>query len=207
MKVRSQRHRPGSPALRPALAAAFLAVWSLSMAPAGATAPASKSGPAAAPARRPAPTLQQALALEAEAAEVGPRRDAGARTAAAIEPPPPVKAAEERLLEAICGELRALRELHDRLLSNFNLEHLRLATLDPGADPAVVGPDAVVLNAGHPLVQRAAAAFERDAAWIDVLASLVFTAFNVWRHEITDADEQEFHRLQLLRLAARGARA
>lgn len=146
-------------------------------------------------------------ALEAEAAEVGPRRDAGARTAAAIEPPPPVKPAEERLLEAICGELRALRELHDRLLSNFNLEHLRLATLDPGADPAVVGPDAVVLNAGHPLVQRAAAAFERDAAWIDVLASLVFTAFNVWRHEITDADEQEFHRLQLIRLAARGARA
>ena len=73
MKVRSQRHRPGSPALRPALAAAFLAVWSLSMAPAGATAPASKSGPAAAPARRPAPTLQQALALEAEAAKKSAR--------------------------------------------------------------------------------------------------------------------------------------
>jgi hypothetical protein len=53
------------------------------------------------------------------------------------------------------------------------------------------------------LIQRAAAECERDPWWVDVLASLVFTAFNVWREEITDADEQAFHRSHLERVVRR----
>ena len=41
---------------------------------------------------------------------------------------------------------------------------------------------------------------------VDILASLVFTAFNVWRQEITDADEHVFHQLHLRRVAGRHAR-
>lgn len=150
--------------------------------------------------------------LEAEARAAGER--AARRGAATKEPAPSARALdaqaaaspapppEEQLLEAIRGELRALRERHERLLSNFNLEHLRGRRMSPRSAPVMIA-DGITLNLAHPLVQQAAAAFTTDPAWVDVLASLVFTAFNVWRHEITDADEQDFHRLQLARLAAR----
>ncbi|MDC0671575.1 hypothetical protein [Nannocystis radixulma] len=133
-------------------------------------------------------------------ASPGGRAASGPATSSSPPGPP-----EMRLLTAIRTELRALREQHERLLSNFNLEHLRLAALGPRAEPVTIGTEAVVLNKSHALIRRAAAEFERDPWWIDVLASLVFTAFNVWREEITDADEQTFHRLHLERVARRSS--
>lgn len=118
--------------------------------------------------------------------------------------PPPTP--ESRLLEAIRTELRGLREGHERLLSGFNLDHVRLAALGPRAEPVTIGVEAVVLNGSHPLIRHAAAAFSRDPLWVDVLASLVFTALNVWRQEITDEDEQLFHRLHLGRVTRRHLR-
>ncbi|WP_434415114.1 hypothetical protein [Nannocystis pusilla] len=117
--------------------------------------------------------------------------------------PLPPDTADVRLLEAIRAELRTLRERHERLLSNFNLEHLRLVAAGPRADAVTVGAEAVVLNRSHPWLERAAVEFDRDPWWVDILASLVFTAFNVWREEITDADEQAFHSSHLERVARR----
>ncbi|WAS98748.1 hypothetical protein [Nannocystis punicea] len=154
----------------------------------------------------PSPPNEHDLADIFAALEAAARERANSAAPAVIDPPPPLSppgTPDVRLLEAIRTELRALRERHERLLSNFNLEHLRLVAAGPRAEAVILGAEAVVLNTSHSLVERAAAEFDRDPWWVDILASLVFTAFNVWRDEITDADEQAFHHSHLERVARR----
>jgi hypothetical protein len=105
-------------------------------------------------------------------------------------PPPPTPG--ERLVAAIQAELQALRRGHEALLTGFNLDHVRAVEGDGMAMVGIRG-DGLVVDVAHPLVQRAIAGHAADRLWVSFLASRVYTALNVWREDITDVDEANFH--------------
>ena len=124
----------------------------------------------------------------------GPTRAAGVKT---FEPPKPREPTPaERMVAAIQGELHALRRGHEALLTGFNLDHVRAVPGD-GVRAVRCDKDGVVLDPNHPRIAAAVASYGGDRVWICFLVSQVYTALNVWREDITDADEEAFHRRHL----------
>lgn len=124
----------------------------------------------------------------------GPSKAASATT---LDPPKPREPTPtERMIAAIQSELHALRRGHEALLTGFNLDHVRAVEGD-GKQAVRCGRDGVVLDANHPRIAAAVAGYGRDRVWISFLVSQVYTALNVWREDITDEDEEAFHRRHL----------
>ena len=98
---------------------------------------------------------------------------------------------EELLLEAVRDELRVVRERNERLLSEVNLEQLRLG--DGPRDRVVVcEPGSITVNRRHPVAKVALDRFDRDPTWTTFLVIAVYAALNSWLEDITDEDEQRF---------------
>jgi len=124
----------------------------------------------------------------------GPSKAASATT---LDPPKPREPTPtERMVAAIQGELHALRRGHEALLTGFNLDHVR-AVAGAGEQAVRCERDGVVVDANHPRIAAAVAGYGRDRVWISFLVSQVYTALNVWREDITDEDEEAFHRRHL----------
>lgn len=98
----------------------------------------------------------------------------------------------ERLIAAVRAELEALRRGHEGLLTGFNLDHVR-AVPGRGAMAVSVGGGGLQVHVGDPAVKRAIAEHAEDPVLVSFLVSRVYTALNVWREDITDADEWSFH--------------
>lgn len=147
--------------------------------------------------RLPQPGIEGALETASELPRQAPPSPAPPSPA----PPSP----QEQLRDAVRRELYALRQHHDNLLSSFNLGALRVDDHGPQAQIVLLRRGEVVLNSGHRLVSRAVEVFADDPLWVDFLASLVFTAYNVEREDISDADELHFHGLHLQRVTRRVA--
>jgi hypothetical protein len=114
-----------------------------------------------------------------------------------LDPPRPAEpTAADRLVAAIQGELHALRRGHEQLLTGFNLDHVRAIAGD-GAQAVRCDRDGVVLDPRHPRIAEAIARWGGDRVWVSFLVSQVYTALNVWREDITDEDEEAFHRRHL----------
>ncbi len=124
----------------------------------------------------------------------GPSKAASATT---FDPPKPREPTPtERMVAAIQSELHALRRGHEALLTGFNLDHVRAAPGD-GKQAVRCDRNGVVLDANHPRIAAAVAGYGRDRVWVSFLVSQVYTALNVWREDITDEDEEAFHRRHL----------
>lgn len=121
-------------------------------------------------------------------------------------PPSPPPGPSELLRDAVRRELHALRQHHDNLLSSFNLGALRVAEFDHFPELVLIRHGDVVINSSHALISRAAEVFADDPVWVDFLASLVFSAYNLEREDISDADELHFHGLHLQRVTRRVTR-
>ena len=111
--------------------------------------------------------------------------------------------AQERLLDAICNELRLVRGKRSGLLANHHLESLVMVAAGRGplfeasveASESGAGKGEVRVNAEHPLVVAALAAGLADPTPISLLASATYTFLNLIHTEISDEDEAEFLRL------------
>jgi hypothetical protein len=99
------------------------------------------------------------------------------------------------LLEAVRDELRVVRERNEHLLSEVNLEQLRLG--DGPRDRLVsCEPGSITVNRRHPVAKVAVDHFDRDSTWTTFLVVAVYSALNTWLEDITDEDEGRF--LELL---------
>lgn len=103
---------------------------------------------------------------------------------------------EAAFVAAVIEELHLVRRGNEALLSDVNLDGLRVGD---GAGSLVVSD--MVLHRKHPLIRVALARFAVEPAWVTFVASAVYTALNVELEAITDAHEAEFH-VELVRLAA-----
>ena len=113
-----------------------------------------------------------------------------------VAPPTP----EAILLDAIRTELRIVGRGSAGMLTNAMLDLVRIGPV-PGDVLAEHLDGAVHVRIDHPVTQRALAEPEPAARWVSILASAVFTAFNVGLEEVTDAHEVLFHRMHAQHLA------
>jgi hypothetical protein len=144
------------------------------------------TAPEASPEPRPAPEPSTETTP-------GPAPDAPPKRAPESAPARPSR--EELLLEAVRDELRVVRERNEHLLSEVNLEQLRLG--DGPRDRLVsCEPGSITVNRRHPVAKVAVDHFDRDSTWTTFLVVAVYSALNTWLEDITDEDEGRF--LELL---------
>ncbi|MGH1341942.1 MAG: hypothetical protein ACRBN8_10350 [Nannocystales bacterium] len=109
--------------------------------------------------------------------------------------------ADAVLLDAIRTELRIVRRGSPGMFSNAMLDLLRV--MEHGSSMLAEFSDGVVfVNVRHPVAELARSGTpELRGRYVSIVASSVFSAFNVGLEEVTDHHELEFHRLHAQHLA------
>lgn len=94
------------------------------------------------------------------------------------------------VLERVRDELRLLRERHQIVLSEGQLDSVSADTRR-GRELVRIESQGVVFDCAHPRFVRAM--HDPDPIWVSFLASVAYTGLNRWLDEITDEDELTFH--------------
>ena len=107
-----------------------------------------------------------------------------------IPPPDP----REELVGALRGALESICQERSEVLTHVDLQAVDYR--GAGGDQAVTcDRDGVHLHPAHPAVDHALAQVPPDPMLVLFLASALYTAVNIYLVEVTDEDEDIFHRL------------
>ena len=139
-----------------------------------------------------------------------PEPEARREPAAAPEPmpdaepePPSPPSPQAVLLDAIRTELRIVLNGSAGGLSNAMLDHVRFGAVSSRGVVAELVRGAVLVEPRHPVVELALwSEGPARARFVSMLASSVFTAFNLGLEQVTDEHELEFHRAHAQHLGA-----